>query len=237
MPDALQMLKEDHRKVQDIFKQFERAEDTSEKKRLVDEALMELEIHAQLEEEIFYPAVEQEVKPEDDLMEEAEEEHHVAKLLMAELKRMRPQNKNYDAKFTVLAENVKHHIQEEETEMLPKAAELGSERMQELGEEMAERKLELMRSPRRNGTTRSSNGRRTTTTRRRTTTRSRASTGTTRRTSKTGTARKRSTTSRSRSTGTRTRTATRGTRRSAATSRKRSATTRRKTTATRARSR
>jgi len=146
MPDALQMLKEDHRRVQEIFKRFEQTDDLQEKKQLVDQALMELDIHTTIEEEIFYPAVREEAGPEGEIMEEAEEEHHVAEMIMGELRGMQPRSANFSAKFMVLAENVKHHIQEEESQMLPKAAELGSERLQELGMEMEERKMQLMES-------------------------------------------------------------------------------------------
>jgi hypothetical protein len=173
MPDALQMLKDDHRKVQDLFKEFEEASQASQKKRIVTEVIKELEIHTQLEEEIFYPAVREEAEPEDDIMEEAEEEHHVVDVLIAELRRMQPTATNYDAKFKVLSENVKHHIQEEESLMLPKAAELGGSRMTQLGDEMEERKTALLRSyggRTRNG---SAQTKRRTTARGQTTTRSR----------------------------------------------------------------
>jgi hypothetical protein len=193
MPDALKMLKDDHRKVQDLFKEFEEAEEASQKKQIVALVIQELEIHSQIEEEIFYPAVRDEAEPDSEIMEEAEEEHHVVDTIIAELKKMRPTANNYSAKFKVLAENVKHHIQEEESMMLPKAAELGSGRMAELGDEMQERKMELMRtygSPSRNGASsrRSGNGRTST---RRTTTRARA--GTTRHSASRTTTRKRTT--------------------------------------------
>ena len=143
MTDALQMLREDHRQVKDLFKQFEDADDTRSKGKIVDAALTALELHAELEEEIFYPAVRKEADSVADEMDEAEEEHHVVKLLIRELRAMKPSAPKYDAKFTVLAENVKHHIDEEESEMLPKAAELGMQRMNDLGAEMEARKQQL----------------------------------------------------------------------------------------------
>lgn len=161
MTDALQMLRDDHKKVKDLFQQFEEAEDTRTKKSIVDTAIMELQIHTRLEEEIFYPAM----RRQGDIaetMNEAEEEHRVVDLLIAELRKMRPADKQYAAKFTVLAENVKHHIHEEESEMLPKAAEAGMPALQRLGEQMMRRKQELMRrgaTRRRNGA--STNGRTT----------------------------------------------------------------------------
>lgn len=143
MVDALQLLRDDHKRVKELFDRFEAQEDTRGKGEIVKQALRELEIHAEIEEQIFYPAVREEADGEDDLMDEAEEEHHVVKLLIAELKRMKPGAERFDAKFTVLAENVKHHIGEEESEMLPKAAELGMARMNELGAEMERRKAKL----------------------------------------------------------------------------------------------
>ena len=139
MPDALQILREDHRKVKDIFRQFEDAEDQQTKKALVDQALTELTVHTQLEEEIFYPAVRSEGDT-GDLIDEAEEEHHVAEMLIEELRRMRPSDERYDAKFKVLSEAVKMHIEEEEANTLPKAAELGPEALQRIGQQMDQRR-------------------------------------------------------------------------------------------------
>ena len=87
------------------------------KTKIIDQALTELKIHAILEEEIFYPTVRAHVGR--DIMNEADEEHHVAKVLIAELDAVDAKNDHRDAKFTVLAESVRHHIREEETEMLP----------------------------------------------------------------------------------------------------------------------
>lgn len=143
MPDPVKMLKDDHAEVKKLFAEFEKADGRS-KTRIVNEAIMELEIHAMIEEEIFYPAIEKATK-EEDMMAEAEEEHHVAKMLMEEIKSLdrSSDSTTYDAKFTVLAENVKHHIKEEETEMLPKAKDLGKEKLEELGRQMEERKMAL----------------------------------------------------------------------------------------------
>ena len=79
-------------------------------------------MHSKLEEELIYPAIRPEID-DDDLMDEALEEHHVVHGLLVELKKMKPSDDRYDAKFTVLAENVRHHIKEEESEMFPKAEE------------------------------------------------------------------------------------------------------------------
>jgi len=139
MADALQLLREDHNKVKELFKRFEEAENAADKKRIADQAMTELEVHAQLEEEVFYPAVRRESDAEDLLMEEAVEEHNVADALIDELRTMSRVDTHYEAKFMVLAEAVKHHIQEEESEMLPKAAEVGMDRMRQLGEQMGRR--------------------------------------------------------------------------------------------------
>jgi hemerythrin superfamily protein len=140
---ATEMLREDHRAVKGLFEEFVSTEESEAKKRLVDKALIELTIHAKLEEELFYPAVRKELE-DDALMDEAAEEHHVAKLLVAELASMTPSDKHYDAKFTVLAENVRRHIQEEEDELLPRIESSNSD-LESLGQEMAERKLILLK--------------------------------------------------------------------------------------------
>ena len=114
------MLREDHKKVKGLFEEFEQAEDATTKKRIVETALTELEVHSKLEEELIYPAIRAEID-NDELMDEALEEHHVVHGLLGELKKMKPGNERYDAKFTVLAENVRHHIKEEESEMFSKA--------------------------------------------------------------------------------------------------------------------
>ena len=162
MPDALQVLREDHNKVKDMFQRFEKSENRSEKKQIADQALMELEVHAQIEEEIFYPSLKKQLG-DVDLLHEAEEEHHVAELLMDELKTMRLNDKSFDAKFMVLAENVKHHIGEEEGELFPKAAEAGRSTLDRVGQQLMDRKTELMeemqRPRRRTAASGSRNGR------------------------------------------------------------------------------
>src|SRR4051794_10690837 len=116
---AISLLKEDHDRVRGLFDQFEAAKGRAAKTKIVRRALAELQVHATLEEELFYPAVRKPVGKE--VMNEADEEHHVAKLLIAELDAMDGSESHFDAKFTVLAENVRHHVKEEEGEMLPKA--------------------------------------------------------------------------------------------------------------------
>ena len=116
---AVSLLKDDHERVKGLFEQFEAAKSRGAKLKLVRVALAELKVHAAIEEELFYPAVRKRIGKE--IMNEADEEHHVAKLLIAELDTMDGTESHFDAKFHVLAENVRHHIQEEEDEMLPKA--------------------------------------------------------------------------------------------------------------------
>ena len=114
------MLREDHKKVKGLFEEFEKAQDAKAKQRIVETALMELAVHSKLEEELIYPAIRAEID-DDDVMDEALEEHHVVHGLLGELKKMKASDDRYDAKFTVLAENVRHHIKEEESEMFSKA--------------------------------------------------------------------------------------------------------------------
>jgi hemerythrin-like domain-containing protein len=139
MPNAIEMLREDHRKVQELFQQFEEGDDEA-KEQVADQTIRELEIHAALEEEIFYPAAREEVD-EEETIDEALEEHHVAKLLLAELKKMSPGDKHYEAKYKVLAESVKHHIKEEESELFPSIQ--GSLDAEKVGQQMETRKPKL----------------------------------------------------------------------------------------------
>ena len=138
---AISILKKDHDKVKGLFEDFEKARTSAAKKKIMEKALTELKIHAILEEEIFYPAVRRHVGGK--LMNEADEEHHVARVLIAELDHTTDRNDHLDAKFTVLAENVRHHIKEEEDEMLPKAKEVKID-FEALGQRMLDRKEKLL---------------------------------------------------------------------------------------------
>src|SRR6266436_2330425 len=144
MPEkhAISILKKDHDTVKDLFEKFENAESSAEKERIIAKAVNELKIHAVIEEEIFYPTVRKHVGS--DIMNEADEEHHVAKVLIAELDLNRGGGDHREAKFTVLAESVRHHIKEEEDQMLPKAKELDID-FEQLGARMLERKKQLLR--------------------------------------------------------------------------------------------
>ena len=146
--DAIAMLKADHRAVKELFEQFEKAETKREKAKLATQAMTELKVHTQIEEELFYPAVRKALnkaigkEEATSLMDEADEEHHVAKLLIAELGTMKASDDHWEAKFTVLSENVLHHVKEEEGEMFPQARKLDID-YDALGAEMAARKEEL----------------------------------------------------------------------------------------------
>jgi hemerythrin-like domain-containing protein len=141
-PEAITMLIEDHQKVQKMFKTFERTEDQQEQEQLATQICNELTVHAQLEEQVFYPAA-REALEEADLIDEAAVEHQVAKDLIEKIKQSRPHDEEYCALVTVLGEYVNHHIEEEQKELFPqlKKAEIDFEA---LGEEMTQKKQELM---------------------------------------------------------------------------------------------
>jgi len=147
--DAVKLLKDDHKKVKDLFRQFEKARSADRKKTIAEEAMHELEVHAEIEEEIFYPAAKAKADAEGkELVAEAVEEHHVVKMLIGELQAMREVNEQYEAKFTVLIENVEHHIEEEEKEMLPDAQKTLGKEIDALGDQMKARKDALMATTR-----------------------------------------------------------------------------------------
>jgi hemerythrin-like domain-containing protein len=145
--DPIELLKEDHKKVKALFDEFENTNNRRSQQRIVREAILELDVHAGIEEEIFYPAYTEAAREteQQEIILEAEEEHHVVHLLIAELRDMPEIDERARAKFIVLAENVRHHIEEEEQEMLPQAQELLGDRLPELGAQMAQRKRELMK--------------------------------------------------------------------------------------------
>ena len=118
---VIEMLKEDHEKVKGLFEHFESAEG-KEQANVATTAIMELEVHADLEETLIYPAIREEID-EDEMMNAAVEEHHLVHVLIKELKKLKPNDEVFQAKFKVLGELVKHHIEEEEGEILPKAQE------------------------------------------------------------------------------------------------------------------
>lgn len=142
-PNAIELLEQDHKKVQKIFKQVEKMDGDEEALgALVAEAIAELKVHTQIEEEVFYPAA-REVLGDDeeseDLLNEANVEHESAKTLIEKLEGMDASDPYYRATFTVLGEYVNHHIQEEESEMFPKAKKAKMD-LEGLAEELLEAK-------------------------------------------------------------------------------------------------
>lgn len=145
---ATDVLKEDHRKVKNLFSEYERIEEgeDNEKFRIFSEIQRELTIHAAIEEEIFYPALEgvQKGKSEGrEIVAEGIEEHKVVKTLLSEIDELSPMEEAFDAKMKVLQENVEHHADEEESEMFPLFKELETEEQESVSEALWERKREL----------------------------------------------------------------------------------------------
>jgi hemerythrin-like domain-containing protein len=141
--DAFNLLKADHRKVEELFSQLESASGGQAKKRVFEQIKTELELHTHIEETIFYPALE-EPKQTHDLTLEAYEEHDVVKKLLQELSRAKSPNEEWEAKAKVLQENVEHHVEEEENELFPKASSaLGAEEIETLGEQMESEKMRM----------------------------------------------------------------------------------------------
>ena len=142
--DATALLKADHQKVSELFEQYEKARSNSKKKDLVTQICNELTVHAQIEEEIFYPAVKKASK-DTELVPEALVEHATLKDLIDQVKDVEPDGEIFEARITVLSEYVKHHVKEEESEIFAKAKASKLD-MIKLGEELASRKDELMAS-------------------------------------------------------------------------------------------
>ncbi len=124
--DALKLLIQDHRTVERLFKAYERAGDraTKEKQRLADQVIRELSIHASIEEQFLYPTARELSDKLDSQVLEALEEHHLAKGTLAELEKLSPSDERFDAKMTVLMENIRHHVDEEEEDLFPKLKRL-----------------------------------------------------------------------------------------------------------------
>ena len=142
--DAIALLKEDHRKVEDLFEKFEKARGEDRKRALVQQICTELVIHTMIEEEIFYPSCKGELD-DDDVLDESYVEHDGAKVLVAELLESAPDAEFYDAKVSVLSEMIKHHVKEEEKRaegLFAQAREAGLD-LEALGERLKARKQEL----------------------------------------------------------------------------------------------
>ena len=140
-PDGIALLKADHRAVEKLFGQFEKARDTDRKKALADKICLELRVHMQIEEEIFYPPSREFLKDED-IVDEAVVEHAAAKDLMDEIENMEPTDDLYEAKMTVLQEQIEHHVEEEEKEYFPKVKKNDKD-IKDIGAQLKSRKEEL----------------------------------------------------------------------------------------------
>ncbi len=140
--DAIALLKADHQKVSGLFEQYEKTRSADRKSALAQQICHELTVHAQIEEEIFYPAA-REVLRDEDLLDEATVEHQGAKDLIAQIENSSPGEDLFDAKVTVLSEYIKHHVKEEHNEMFPKVRKTKLD-LKMVGEQLQARKMELM---------------------------------------------------------------------------------------------
>ena len=147
--DAIALLKEDHRKVEKLFKDFESAKGDGRKEKLARQICLELSIHTKIEEEIFYPACDGKI--EEDMLKEAYVEHDAAKLLIAEIEAGNGESDDFfDAKVKVLSEEIEHHVEEEEKELFPEVRKADID-LKAVGEQLAERKKQLMSEYRESG--------------------------------------------------------------------------------------
>jgi hemerythrin superfamily protein len=148
--DAITLLKNDHADVEKLFKTYEGLGDRAykSKQKTVSGIIKALSMHAVIEEQVFYPAVRADVAGANEDVLEAIEEHHIAKWVLNELQDLPPTAENYDAKVTVLIENVRHHVKEEEKSLFPDVRKaLGRTRLNELGEDLARAKKTAPTSP------------------------------------------------------------------------------------------
>ena len=148
--DAIVMLKDDHKLILKAFRDFEAAGEDAHKTKgkLVDRIIELLTVHTYIENEVMYPRVRELVPELEDDVLESYEEHHVADVLVMELAGMQPTDERFTAKTTVLIENVRHHIEEEEQEWFPKVREaLGRKKLQEIGERMIALRADAPRKP------------------------------------------------------------------------------------------
>jgi hemerythrin superfamily protein len=149
--DAIVLLKEDHKTVNGLFKQFEKGKETlpaSQKRTLVDRMIKELTTHAFIEETIFYPAAREAVPETQEHVLESVEEHHVVAWLLSELRRLDPGEETFNAKVTVLIENVRHHVEEEEKDWFPEVRKgMGRNRLAELGAQLMAAKANAPSDP------------------------------------------------------------------------------------------
>jgi hemerythrin superfamily protein len=141
-PSALELLEQDHREVEEWFEEYNQLRDDNRKGALAKKICLALKVHAQIEEDIFYPQARAATK-DNNLLDEAAVEHATVKHLIGEIEVMEVGEELYDAKIRVLGEMVKHHIKEEEEELFPELV-LAKIDLDAVGRELAERKKELM---------------------------------------------------------------------------------------------
>jgi hemerythrin superfamily protein len=140
--DAIALLKADHKEVKTMVEQFEKSRSDSKKADLAQQICAALEVHAEIEEELFYPPAREALKKNGDLIDEAEVEHTSVKELIAKIKSGRPGDDLWEAEVKVLGEYVNHHVKEEENEIFPKVRKTRLD-LQTIGEQLAQRKAEL----------------------------------------------------------------------------------------------
>lgn len=150
--DAITLLKNDHKTVERLFKQFEKAEksdDNATKRKVVRQIIKELAVHAAIEEQVFYPSVRQEVPEVEDDVLEGLEEHHIVKWTLSELDGMSTDEERFDPKVTVLMESVRHHVEEEEGELFVEVRKnLDAKRLGQIGDALELAKTRVSHRPR-----------------------------------------------------------------------------------------
>lgn len=141
--DAITLLKTDHKTVEKLFKAFEKAGDRAHKTKrdLVTSMIEELSVHAAIEEQVFYPEIRRMVPDQEGMTLESLEEHHIVKWVLSELENLDPEDERFEAKVTVLIELVRHHVEEEESEMFPAVRQaLGRKALQGIGDALEQAK-------------------------------------------------------------------------------------------------
>jgi len=146
--DAITLLKQDHKTVEKLFKQFEKSTQPAQQRKLARQVIEELSVHAAIEEMVFYPAVRDRVPDAEDMVLEALEEHHVVKWVLSELDDMKPDHERFKAKMSVLIESVRHHVKEEESELFPDVRkEIKRKELAELGDALEKAKKTAPKRP------------------------------------------------------------------------------------------
>jgi hemerythrin superfamily protein len=151
MAGAIEVLKQDHRTVEDLFKQYEEAEErtpSAQKVKIRDQVVKHLSVHAYIEETVFYPATEKAQQGTEEMVKEALEEHSKARESLRKLTTLDPEDSDFDAEMRHLITDVRHHVEEEENDMFPKVSEvLSSKELSELGDRLEQAKAEAPESP------------------------------------------------------------------------------------------